>query len=72
MVILYNLKHKMPLMYFDRTRGGDIGWPDSSKWRNDVTGVVSGLATFTSDQGREPVPVHRAAFADAAEAMMRK
>lgn len=43
-VILYNLKHKMPLMYFDRTKGGDIGWPDSTRWgtgslvlKNNVT-----------------------------------
>ncbi len=43
-VIIYNLKHKMPLMYFDRTKGGDIGWPDSTRWgagslvlKNNVT-----------------------------------
>ena len=43
-VIIYNLKHKRPLMYFDRTVGGDIGWPDSTRWgtgalilKNNVT-----------------------------------
>ena len=38
-VIIYNLKHKRPLMYFDRTKGGDIGWPDSTSWG---TTIVSG------------------------------
>lgn len=32
LVILYSLGHLMPMMYVDRTKGGHIGWPDSSKW----------------------------------------
>jgi hypothetical protein len=38
-VVIYNLKHKQPLIYFDRTAGGDIGWPDSTRWG---TTIVSG------------------------------
>lgn len=35
-VILFNLKHKQPLVRFDRTVGGDIGWPDSRTWKRQV------------------------------------
>lgn len=31
-LVIYNLRHNAPLIYFDRTVGGDIGWPDSRKW----------------------------------------
>lgn len=31
-LVIYNLRHNAPLIYFDRTAGGDIGWPDSRKW----------------------------------------
>lgn len=31
-VVIFNLTHQEPLMYFDRTVGGDIGWPDSQTW----------------------------------------
>jgi hypothetical protein len=31
-LVIYNLRHNAPLIYFDRTAGGHIGWPDSSKW----------------------------------------
>jgi hypothetical protein len=31
-VVLYNLKYQQPLIYFDRNRGGDIGWPTSRRW----------------------------------------
>ncbi len=31
-VVIYNLRHNAPLIYFDRTVGGHIGWPDSSTW----------------------------------------
>jgi len=38
-VILYNLKHRQPLIYFHRNKfgGGDIGWSDSRGWRNPLT-----------------------------------
>ncbi len=45
-VILYNLKHKMPLMHFDRTKGGDIGWPDSSKWTQSTIGAPAYIASL--------------------------
>jgi hypothetical protein len=35
-VIIYNLKNKQPLIYFDRTVGGDIGWPDSKTWEDQA------------------------------------
>ena len=56
LVILYNLKHKMPMMYVDRTKGGHIGWPDSSKWTQ---------ATIKD-------PAYMASLARAAEVMMGK
>jgi hypothetical protein len=31
-VVIYNLNHEQPLMYFNRTLGGNIGWPDSSRF----------------------------------------
>jgi len=55
-VILYNLKHKMPMMYVDRTKGGHIGWPDSSKWTQATIGD----------------PAYMASLARAAEVMMGK
>jgi len=45
-VIIYNLKHKRPLMYFDRTAGGDIGWPDSTRWG---TGTITNPNRGESD-----------------------
>ena len=35
-VVIYNLKHKRPLIYFNRTVGAHIGWPDSSTWGTTV------------------------------------
>jgi hypothetical protein len=31
-LVIYNLRHNAPLIYFDRSVGGDIGWPDSREW----------------------------------------
>ena len=31
-VSLFNTKCKLPLIYFDRTVGGSLGWPDSKTW----------------------------------------
>ncbi|QEG33769.1 hypothetical protein [Bythopirellula goksoeyrii] len=39
-VILFNLKHRQPMMYFDRTVGGHIGWPDSRTW-NPFSGSLT-------------------------------
>jgi hypothetical protein len=46
LVILYNLKHRMPMMYFDRTKGGHIGWPDSSKWTQSTIGAPAYIASL--------------------------
>ena len=43
-VIIFNLKHRQPLMYFDRTVGGDIGWPDSRRW-----GLSGGFTSKNKD-----------------------
>lgn len=32
-----------PLIYFDRTKGGDIGWPDSKTWSEAARGHVNSL-----------------------------
>lgn len=55
-VILYNLKHKLPMMYFDRSKGAHIGWPDSKRWAQSII----------------KNPRYLAALADAAETMMKK
>ena len=39
-VIIYNIKHEEPLIYFNRTKGGHIGWPDSKKWRSERAAKV--------------------------------
>lgn len=31
-LVIYNLRHNAPLIHFNRTAGGDIGWPDSKEW----------------------------------------
>ncbi|WPD23695.1 MAG: hypothetical protein SD837_03845 [Candidatus Electrothrix scaldis] len=31
-VIIYNTRHKYPLIYYKRTGAGHIGWPDSKDW----------------------------------------
>jgi hypothetical protein len=35
-VIIYNLKKKQPLIYFDRRVGGHIGWPNSKSWEKQA------------------------------------
>lgn len=42
-VILFNMKHRQPLIYFDRTVGGDIGWPDSTRWNGPMDEIMDGL-----------------------------
>jgi hypothetical protein len=38
-IAIYNLKaseNSLPLIYFDRSAGGDIGWPDSKTWTDQA------------------------------------
>ena len=45
-VILYNLKNKQPLIRFNRTKGGDIGWPDSKTWKDQAWDKVKKHVTM--------------------------
>ena len=47
LVILYNLKHKLPMMYMNRTKGAHIGWPDSKKWASSSVISKRYLAELT-------------------------
>jgi|GEM_PF-6717284 len=40
LVALYNVKCEECLIYFDRTRGGDIGWPTSQTWLGQISDAV--------------------------------
>ena len=37
---IYNTVTKQPLIYFDRTVGGDIGWPNSETWGDQLGDFV--------------------------------
>ena len=37
---IYNTTTKQPLIYFDRTVGGDIGWPNSETWSEQIGDFV--------------------------------
>ena len=37
---LYNQTARDCLIYFDRTVGGDIGWPSSETWTDEIEDVV--------------------------------
>jgi hypothetical protein len=37
---IYNEKANDCLMYFDRTVGGDIGWPSSETWADQIADIV--------------------------------
>ena len=52
-VIIYNQKHKQPLMYFNRTAGGDIGWPDSKTWRSPVDVAEDGIVWTAEELHKE-------------------
>jgi hypothetical protein len=39
-IALYNEKEKDCLIFFDRTVGGDIGWPSSTTWGQKLKKVV--------------------------------
>jgi hypothetical protein len=49
---IYNTETKQPLIYFDRTVGGDIGWPDSETWPDQIADVVM---RFLKDHWKEGV-----------------
>ncbi len=43
-VILYNMKHRLPIIYVSRNKGGHIGWPDRKSTAKDcdkVHGVIA-------------------------------
>ncbi len=42
-VMIYNIKHKYPLIMFNRAIGGDIGWPDSSRWGRHIKAAKGGI-----------------------------
>ena len=47
---IYNTVTKQPLIYFDRTVGGDIGWPDSETWGEQLSDAVM---AFIKDHWKE-------------------
>ncbi len=47
-VVIYNLKHNAPLMYFNRTAGGHIGWPDSQVWGLQTVKSLGNVVTKTA------------------------
>jgi hypothetical protein len=49
---IYNTETKQPLIYFDRTVGGDIGWPDSETWPDQIADVAM---RFIRDHWKEGV-----------------
>jgi hypothetical protein len=49
---IYNTETKQPLIYFDRTVGGDIGWPDSETWPDRIADVAM---RFLRDHWKEGV-----------------
>lgn len=51
-VAIYNTVTKQPLIYFDRTVGGDIGWPDSKTWGQQLKDRVQ---AFIKDHWKEGV-----------------
>ena len=42
-VALYNMKGNECLIYFDRTAGGDIGWPTSQRWEDKLKSLAISL-----------------------------
>jgi hypothetical protein len=51
-VSIYNTVTKQPLIYFDRTVGGDIGWPNSETWGDQIWDAVM---KFIKDHWKEGV-----------------
>ena len=49
---IYNTKAQQPLIYFDRTVGGDIGWPNSETWPAQIADRVM---RFIKDHWKEGV-----------------
>jgi hypothetical protein len=40
-VAIFNAKNGQCLIYFDQNVGGDIGWPTSERWEDQVTEAIS-------------------------------
>ncbi len=51
-IALYNAKCEDCLIYFNRTRGADIGWPDSKTWVGQL-GDLTGLGEITEAAWKE-------------------
>lgn len=59
-VIIYNTKHKYPLIHFKRKGAGHIGWPDSTDWSirgqaRDSAIVVKNVAVDTATTAVRPL-----------------
>jgi hypothetical protein len=48
---IYNTVTRQPLIYFDRTVGADIGWPDSETWGDQVYDAVMAFIKEHWDEG---------------------
>ena len=48
---IYNTVTKQPLIYFDRTVGGDIGWPNSETWGQQISDAVMAFIKEHWDEG---------------------
>ena len=42
--VLFNTTHNMPMHWFERSRAGHIGWPDSKRdfWTKFGSGTITG------------------------------
>ncbi len=52
-VILFNMKHREPLIYFDRPVGANIGWPDSTRWDGPTDEIVDGVKWTAKELAKE-------------------
>jgi hypothetical protein len=48
---IYNTVTKQPLIYFDRTVGADIGWPNSETWGQQIEDAVMAFIKEHWDEG---------------------
>ncbi|MCK4743618.1 MAG: hypothetical protein KAT25_07340 [Sulfuriflexus sp.] len=56
-VIIYNTRHKYPMIYYKRKGAGHIGWPDSTDWsvRGQVRDSAIVVKNFTVDTATTPL-----------------
>lgn len=52
-VVIFNMKHREPLIYFDRTVGANMGWPDSTRWNGPTDEIIDGLAWTANELAKE-------------------